>query len=109
MRGICRLGRGALLAKFDLESAYCLVPVHPVDRHLLGVRWAGDVYVVTYGLTDGLHYLDDILILGPPGGYECGRNLRLCLGVCRLLGVTVAPHKTSPVPRRANASTRVGD
>lgn len=28
------LGRGALLAKFDLESAYRLVPVHPQDRLL---------------------------------------------------------------------------
>ena len=29
------LGKGAILAKFDLESAYRMVPVHPHDRLLL--------------------------------------------------------------------------
>ena len=39
------LGKGALLAKMDIESAYRIVPVHPEDRALLGVRWKGAVYV----------------------------------------------------------------
>lgn len=30
--------RGAILAKLDIKSAYRLVPVHPNDRHLLGVQ-----------------------------------------------------------------------
>ena len=30
------LGRGALLVKFDIKSAYRNVPVHPDDRWLLG-------------------------------------------------------------------------
>ena len=42
---IVRLGRGARLAKFDLESAYRMVPVHPRDRLLLGMRWEGATYV----------------------------------------------------------------
>ena len=32
-------GRGALMAKFDLKSAYRQVPVHPHDRKLLGMEW----------------------------------------------------------------------
>lgn len=32
---------GALLAKLDIASAYRSVPVHPVDRLLLGMRWRG--------------------------------------------------------------------
>ena len=36
---------GALLAKVDVESAYRLVPVHPVDRPLQAVEWAGALYV----------------------------------------------------------------
>ena len=30
-------GKGALLAKFDVEGAYRTVPVHPEDRWLLGM------------------------------------------------------------------------
>ena len=29
-------GQGSLLAKFDIEEAYKIVPVHPDDKHLLG-------------------------------------------------------------------------
>ena len=120
VENIGQLGRGALIAKFDLESAYRLVPVHPVDRLLLGVKWAGEVFVDgallfglcsapklftavadallwvmgAHGLETGMHYLDDFLLLGPPGAEKCGRSLRLCLDVCRLLGVSVAPQKT---------------
>ena len=36
--GIMSLGRGTLLVKFDVESAYRIIPVHPDDRHLLGMQ-----------------------------------------------------------------------
>ena len=32
-------------AKIDLESAYRMIPVHPVDSALLGVRWHGNMFV----------------------------------------------------------------
>ena len=35
--GIMSLGRGTLLAKFDVESAYRIIPNHPNDRYLLGM------------------------------------------------------------------------
>ena len=31
----------------DVKSAYRNVPVHPDDRHLLGMRWRNEVYVDT--------------------------------------------------------------
>ena len=34
-----RLGAGALMAKIDIRSAYRIVPVHPDDRPLLGMKW----------------------------------------------------------------------
>ena len=46
--GICmvfRYGPGALMAKFDVESAYRNIPVNPDDRLLLGMRWRGQFYV----------------------------------------------------------------
>ena len=38
-------GPGAKMAKLDIRSAYRIVPVHPQDRHLLGMMWDGKVYV----------------------------------------------------------------
>ena len=35
---------GALIAKLDMESVYCIIPVHPEDCYLLGVRSNGAVY-----------------------------------------------------------------
>lgn len=29
-----KLGKGALLAKVDIESAYCLIPAHPQEHPL---------------------------------------------------------------------------
>ena len=33
------------MAKLDIRSAYRIVPVHPQDRHLLGMMWDGKLYV----------------------------------------------------------------
>ena len=87
-----RLGRGALLAKMDIESAYRLIPVHPQDRPLQAMQWRERVYInpkLPFGLcsapklfnavADALewyvrqqgvehigHYLDDFIVLGAP-------------------------------------------
>ena len=37
IRSVSRLGKGALMAKFGVESAYRNVLVHPSDHHLLGI------------------------------------------------------------------------
>ena len=44
---IMHLGAGSQLAKVDLQQAYRIVPVHPDDHHLLGIRWGQDVYIDT--------------------------------------------------------------
>ena len=41
---ITKLGLGTLLTKNDLKSAYCVVPVHPQDPHLLGIHWDGQFF-----------------------------------------------------------------
>lgn len=87
-----RLGKGTLLAKIDIKSAYRLVPVHRHDHQLLGIEWKGAYYVdgaLPFGLrsapktftavADALqwvmhqngvtvvdHYLDDFITMGPP-------------------------------------------
>jgi len=113
------LGMGSLLAKTDIKSAYRLVPVHPEDRHYLGMEWGGCVYVdgmLPFGLrsspiiftaiADALewcirqagvdnvfHYLDDYVVLGPPDSNVCQWFLDILERVCAQLGVPLAPEK----------------
>ncbi len=35
---VLELGKAAVLAKFDVSGAFRTVPVHPDDRHLLGMH-----------------------------------------------------------------------
>ncbi len=119
VRRVLSRGRGTLLAKLDLESAYRIVPVHPDDRLLLGMEWQGQVYIDTalpFGLwlapklftavADGLmwimekngvaeviHYLDDFLFFGNHASPVCAESLRIALEWCDRLGVPVSAHK----------------
>ena len=40
-----QLGKGALIAKIDIKSAYRLIPVSPLDHHYLGMPWNNLTYV----------------------------------------------------------------
>ena len=40
-----QMGRGSLLAKFDIEEAYRIVPVHPDDKHLLSIVWNNQLHI----------------------------------------------------------------
>ena len=114
------LGKGCLLAKLDIKEAYRAVPVHPSDQRFLAVSWKGATYIdkaLPFGLrsapklfsarTDAmmyilhcrgvetaLHYLDDFLVLAPPGQQGCNEALACTLGLCEELGFPVAPEKT---------------
>ena len=39
------------------------------------------------------HYLDDFVVLGPPGSEECTEHLHILKRVCNDLGVPLAPEK----------------
>ena len=45
INGIMSLGRGTLLAKFDVESDYRIIPIHPNDHYLFGMQWQGYHFV----------------------------------------------------------------
>ena len=99
-----KTGKGALMGKVDIKSAYRIIPVHPSDRYLLGMRWRDKFYVdlaLPFGLRsapgifntvadlfewilihhwsveDLLHYLDDYFTLGRPGPTSVPIGLRL--------------------------------
>ena len=110
---ILQLGQFTLLAKNDIEQAYRNIPVHPADRHLLGMQWKGAYYidlVLPFGLrsapkifsavadgvewmaqqegvTNLLHYLDDFLTMGKAGSQECNHSLETLVRLCGNLGL----------------------
>ena len=96
------------MAKFDVQNAYHIVPIHTEDRPLLGMKWRGAFYVdmvlpfgvrsapyiftcianlvewvakQNYDVTFLMHYLDDFHTLGPPSSSVCQHNLDSLLTV----------------------------
>ena len=85
------------MAKIDIKSAFCLIPVHLADGHLLSMKWKGCTFIDTclpfrlhsapklfnaladlltgvltrQGVTVILHYLDNFLALGTPASNVC--------------------------------------
>ena len=119
VQNIIKIGRGALLAKVDIKSAFRLLPVHPSDRHLIAMKWNHQTYIdvclpfglrsapklfniladlLTWiaqrnGVTNLIHYLDDFLTTGPPDSPICQKNLDTFVQLCRDLGVPLAAEK----------------
>ncbi len=116
---VTQCGEGALMAKLDLKSAYRMVPVHPADQALLGIRWEGKTFIdhaLPFGLrsapkifnavADGLtwallysgvdpvlHYLDDFFFCSAAHSPACKDNLAMAVATSDHLGLPVAPHK----------------
>ena len=118
---IVKFGQVALLAKFDISRAYCLLPMHPNHHHYLGMFWK-DRFFVDLALPFGLrsasrifsrfaevllailkssnggpylqNYLDDFLIISAPTPNLCQSQLSQWLCVCHLLGIPIAPDRT---------------
>ena len=90
----------------------------PVDRHLVGMKWRGKVYInmallfglrlapkIFNALADVLgwclgvrllfHYLDDFLTIGDAGAEECQTNMDIMLTLCSILGLIVAPENVA--------------
>lgn len=116
-----KAGRGALLAKSDVESAFRLLPVHPDCFHLLGCALDGQFYydmclpmgcsischyfelfssflewVVRFetGSTSLTHYLDDFLFVGPAGSPLCSFQLSTFRFMMSRFGVPLSEEKT---------------
>ena len=108
VQAVLRLGWGAQLAKVDIRSAYWIILVHTEDRWLLGMSWAGELYIDTalpfglrlapkifnavadtvewiiqqQGVDPLFHYLDDFLLVGLPGSGQCATHLSIAVSVC---------------------------
>ena len=106
------------MAKLDLKCAYRMVPVHPADRWLLGIRWCDAIYcefalpfglrstliifnsiadaltwaIISRGIVNVIHYLDDFLIWSEDAS-RYARDLQLALSICSQLGLPAEPSK----------------
>ena len=64
--GVMLLGRGTLLAKFHVESAYRIIPTHPDDRYLFGMQWLGSHFVdmaLPFGLRSAPYIFSSVVDL----------------------------------------------
>ena len=121
IRMVSKYGQGALMAKFDVETAYRNIAVHPGDRYLLGLKWRDHYYVDlalpfdlrsapfifssvadmvewilchAHNVSDLMHYLDDFITAGPPDSSQCEDNMAKSLAACRVLGLPLHPDKS---------------
>ena len=120
---VTQAGKGALMAKEDIESAFRLLPIHPEDLGLLGMK-LGDEYFFDKSLPMGascspalfekfstfiewaaksaantekiVHYADDFLLVGCcEGGIgtSCQEVVETFHKVCENIGVPLAKEK----------------
>ncbi len=108
------------MAKVDIRKAYRNITVFSADRRLLGMMWEDSLFEDTAlpfrlrsapkifsavadaaewvlrrdGVNHVLYYLDDFLVLGPPGSDECQLSVDSLLGTFAQLGIPVAASKT---------------
>ena len=117
---VSTLGKGALLAKFDIESAFRNISIHPSHRYLLGMKWRSKYYVellllfglrsapgifnsvadivewilkTNYAISELLHYLDDFITAGPVNSPSCTQRLNTAISVVSNLGLPLHPQK----------------
>ena len=121
---VAKMGRGALMAKADIESAFRLLPINPSDFELLGIKFQGR-YFVDKALPMGAscspfyfetfstflewatkraadtnnvsHYCDDFAFIGSPsltGKSSCKHIVKCFSQICQELGVPLAKDKS---------------
>ena len=121
---VVKAGRGAHLAKADIESAFRLLPVHPDDFELLGIKFQNMYYIdkalpmgascspaffemfstflewaVKYESNSELvtHYVDDFCFVGDSdidSKFSCQRVVDCFEHLCTKLGVPLARDKS---------------
>ena len=84
-----------------------MVPVHPVDRELLGMSWNDQTFVDSAAFTQPQRYLWQLqmpcskscksrksyLLFGRPGTSDCQEGLHTAMRVCCRLGMPIAEQK----------------
>lgn len=114
-------GRGALMAKADIKSAFRLLPINPLGFNSLGFQFDNNYYfdkclpmgftlscyyfeafstflnwVINREIynTGSMHYLDDFLFVGSPDTCDCSISLSKFIHMCEFFGIPLAAEKT---------------
>ena len=117
---IKQLGAGCFMAMTDIKSAFRIIPIHPSDFPLLGMKWDNQFYydvclpmglssscaifeafssslewisVHRFGTSGVLHILDHFLFIAKTET-KCRSDLSNFLRLCGYLGVPIAEEKT---------------
>ena len=117
---IKRTGAGCFMAKTDIKSAFRIIPIHPIDFALLGMKWQNLYYfdrclpmgcssscaifeafstalewlaMKRLGASGVLHILDDFLFIADSQD-KCHADLNNFLSMCEYIGVPIAQEKT---------------
>ena len=117
---VAKLGRGTLLAKLDVKSAFRICPVHPANWHLLGLSFKNLYFVDlclpfglrssvnrfcsvsdmimwilrnNYNVVNATHYLDDFLFAGSAGTSNCLNSINIATKLFENLSIPLSPEK----------------
>ncbi len=112
---IVALGPNTVLSVFDIEHAYKVLPIHPLDVPMMGLFWEGEFYFdktlamgcrtsakiferfssalewimkVKFALKVLHHVLDDFLMLTKPAELA-QQQIDIFLSVCKYLGIPI--------------------
>ena len=118
-------GNQVFMAKVDIESAFRIIQVSPLDRPLLGFQWKGTSFmdaVLPLGVSNAcaifesfstalewiaksklgataiVHVIDDFLFIAHSRA-KCRQDLQAFVNLCLELGVPLAPGKTTTPTR----------
>ncbi|XP_062604845.1 uncharacterized protein LOC134266643 [Saccostrea cucullata] len=116
-----KFGKGALMAKADIEDDFRIVPIHPEDYKLLGFSWDSNFYYdkclpmgassscqifeclstslqwvmcEKFGASGMSHMLDDFFFIGPHRSDACQASLQRFLSICQESGIPIKSEKT---------------
>lgn len=114
-------GRNSLIAKADIEEAFCIIPISPVDYSKLGFTFQGKFYfdtVLPMGASSSVaifesfstslqwilcnklkvrfvsHIMDDFIFIGAPSSNECQSALDAFLSLTKDIGIPIKHEKT---------------
>ena len=118
---ILQSGKHSLVAKADIENAFRIIPISPLDYHKLGFTFKGKYYfdrVLPMGASSSVsifesfsnaiqwilqyklncsavsHIIDDFIFVGRANTSECSRGLQAFFGLCGSLGIPIKNDKT---------------
>jgi hypothetical protein len=118
---ILNVGPNVTMAKTDISNAFRIIPIHPHDHVILGIKFNGCIYFDQYlpmgcassctifeeyscalqwiahtkgGITHIVHVLDDFLILSGQNKSVCNQNLTTFINICNTVGVSIKEETT---------------